>query len=326
MGKSSQAVAGQHPDLGAATTSQTRRAGLGAVVEAIGSAEFLTGLRWGGIASAVGLIVGLAWRRWRNRPAPVAGLAAVVAVIMAMPIVRFDNDLLAGLALLAVAGAIFRWTRRVPLLPALVALPGAWLIARSDLPGTGLGDSGARRCHGCRRTGDLMVRPEGSRISPSDDVGGDLGRRSLGDRSRHRGGPRAVGSLGGSHVARAGHCESRCLVRSARMRWSASTCGWWFGVGGDGKVRSSARRRRSGCWWRLPSPPGWRTANGLLTTGWDGFLLTVVHVALVAFVTRVAGFEPEPRSALVLAVPAVAAVGLLWWAVERQGPGSDRIA
>ncbi|HKY47644.1 MAG TPA: hypothetical protein VJQ79_06640, partial [Acidimicrobiia bacterium] len=111
---------------------------MSALVQAFESGEFLAGLRWGGLVAPAALVIGIVWRRWRSEPAPVVGLAAVAAAIPALSIVRPVNSaLLVGLGLLVVAGATFNLTRRVPFLPLLVAAPGGWLIARSDLPGPG---------------------------------------------------------------------------------------------------------------------------------------------------------------------------------------------
>lgn len=108
------------------------------IIESVRSPEFLAALRWGGVVGLVGLLAGLAWRRLHKKPAPIAGLATTLAAVLAMPIARpLPTELFAGLVLLLLAGIAFPWTRRGPLLPELSALPGAWLIGRSGLPGRG---------------------------------------------------------------------------------------------------------------------------------------------------------------------------------------------
>ena len=76
------------------------------------------------------------WRRWRKTPAPLVGALLVGAAYLAMPTVRELPDALwQGIAMLAGAGLLFPWARKAPLLPALVAIPGAWWITQqADLP------------------------------------------------------------------------------------------------------------------------------------------------------------------------------------------------
>jgi hypothetical protein len=75
----------------------------------VGSPEFLEGLRWGGITGGgVGLLVGLAWRRWRRKPAPLTGLAATLAAPLAMAVTRpIQSTVWAGLGLLVLSGVAF---------------------------------------------------------------------------------------------------------------------------------------------------------------------------------------------------------------------------
>ena len=98
--------------------------------------EFLQGLKWGAAALAAGLILALIWRRWRKSPAPLVGALLVGAAYLAMPTAReLPEALWQGLAMLAGAGVLFPWARKAPLLPAILAVPGAWWITqKADLP------------------------------------------------------------------------------------------------------------------------------------------------------------------------------------------------
>ena len=106
------------------------------ILAAVRSVEFLAGLTWGVVALGAGLVVSLVWRRLFHRPAPVVGLLLTAAAWWAMPTVReTPEDLWQGLLMLAGAGLLFPWVRKVPLLPAVLATPGAWWITqRAGLP------------------------------------------------------------------------------------------------------------------------------------------------------------------------------------------------
>ena len=98
--------------------------------------DFLAGLKWGGAALAAGLVLALIWGRWRKTPAPLVGALLVGAAYLAMPTARELPDALwQGAAMLAGAGLLFPWARKAPLLPAILAIPGAWWITqKADLP------------------------------------------------------------------------------------------------------------------------------------------------------------------------------------------------
>jgi hypothetical protein len=291
-----------------------------AIVDAAGSAQFLAGLRWGGIAAAVAAAIGIAWRPWRNQPAPVAGLAAAAAATAAMETVRPpDTDVLAGLALLAIAGATFPWTRRIPLLPVVVALPGAWLIARSGLPGPGWV---VPLILVVIAVGGPLISSFDENASPSPlpivllaiSVGGAWA--TVPDTEE------ALVLLGAMlaptllawplRIARLGPVGAHALV--AWLLWVTA----WGGRGRAGSVIGAA----AGLGLLVVAPlASWLAhRRGVSTSGWAGFLLIVSHIALVVFVTRVAGFEQDARAALILALPAIGGALLLWWVVERSTP------
>jgi len=108
-----------------------------AALETLTGVEITAGLRWGAAGAVAALIVGLIWRRWRGLPTPVHGVVVVAATLLAMSTVRdVPRGLWAAIGLLMVVGVLHPLARRVPFLPALLALPGAWWLAvRAGLPG-----------------------------------------------------------------------------------------------------------------------------------------------------------------------------------------------
>ena len=108
-----------------------------ATLEALTGVEITAGLRWGAAGAVTALIAGLMWRRRRGLPAPVQGLVVVAATLLAMSAVRdVPRGIWEATGLLMIVGLFHPLARRVPLLPALLALPGAWWLAiRSELPG-----------------------------------------------------------------------------------------------------------------------------------------------------------------------------------------------
>ncbi len=106
-------------------------------LEAFASDEFLTGLTFGIGALLLGLVVAYLWRRRYSTPAPIVGLLLTAGVLGGLETTRgLPADLWIGLVLLAVAGALYPWARRVPLLAAVVAIPGAWWVTQVvELPG-----------------------------------------------------------------------------------------------------------------------------------------------------------------------------------------------
>lgn len=105
------------------------------VISAFGSHEFRTGLIWGGVGLGFGLGVSLVWLKVRHSSAPIVGLLIAAGAWWAMPEVRATPDALwQGLAMLAGAGVLHHWARKVDLLPAILAAPGAWWITRVAKP------------------------------------------------------------------------------------------------------------------------------------------------------------------------------------------------
>ena len=288
------------------------------VVEAFSSPEFLTGLRWGGITATVALIVGIVWRRWRESPAPVAGLAAVTAAILAMPIVRaFNANLLVGLGLLIVAGAAFQWTRRVPFLTVLAAVPGAWLIGGSDLPRSG----------GVVSLVLLVIVFGGPVISWFDE---DANGSPL---------PTLLFALAAAGVWVTVPDTEEALVLLGAMAapsmlaWPLRTARlgaigihalvgvflWvivWGGRGRAGSIVGAA----AALGMLIAAPlAAWLAKKTTVTTaGRAGLSLLVLHVLVVALVTRVAGLKTGASDAALIAAPVVVAATLLWLFIERR--------
>ena len=106
-------------------------------LDAFTSDEFLTGLVFGFAALALGALVVYLWRRWRDTPAPIVGILMAGAAIAALRTTRdLPSDLWVGIILLLLGGALYPWARRVPLLPTVFAIPGAWWVTRvAELPG-----------------------------------------------------------------------------------------------------------------------------------------------------------------------------------------------
>jgi hypothetical protein len=107
------------------------------VEEALTSAEFLGGLRWGLLAFAAGTVLVLFWRRSRATVAPIVGLLLTLAVVLAMPAVRpVPGGLLQGAALLGAAGLVAQIFPRSRVWSPVLAAPGAWWLAfQSSIPG-----------------------------------------------------------------------------------------------------------------------------------------------------------------------------------------------
>ncbi len=112
-----------------------------AVVEAVTSEWFLRGLLFGLGAFGIGLAASAGWRGFRRlpQPAPMAAALVAAAALLALPVAReVPPALWQAAGLLAVAGLLHPLARRVPLLPALLAAPGAWwLFQKVEFAGAG---------------------------------------------------------------------------------------------------------------------------------------------------------------------------------------------
>lgn len=297
---------------------------MGAVVEAVGSSEFLAGLRWGGITAAVALLVGIAWRRWREEPAPAAGLAAVVAGVIAMSNVRPPNaNLLAGLGLLVLAGAIFPWTRRIPFLPVLIALPGAWLIGRSDLPeATGV----VPLVIGVIALGGPVVAwfEENANGSPLPTLLFALAAAGVWVTVPDT--EEALVLLGAMAaptllawplgLARLGAGGVHALV--GIFMWVIA----WGGRGRDGSIVGAVAALGM-----LVAAPvaAWIARKPRVTTaGWPAIWLLAIQILVVAVATRVAGLRANPIDAAMIAIPTLIAALLLWVVMERSTSHAPR--
>jgi hypothetical protein len=297
---------------------------VGAIVESIGSPEFLAGLRFGGITTGVALLGALIWRRSRKEPAPFGGLAAAGAILLAMPVARPINwTLLGGLGLLALAGLIFPWTRRNPFLPVMAALPGAWLVATSGLPGP---DWVLVTVFGVAALGGPVIAwfDEAARDSPLPAL--LFAISAAGVYVTVPDTEEALVLLGALAaptllawplwVARLGAVGAHVLVGT--YLWVAA----WGGRGREGSVVGAV----AALGMVLAAPIGaWMARKEKVTTaGWLGIWLVVLQVLVVAVTTRVGGLQTDPIEAAIIAVPTLAAALLLRVVVERSTSHSPR--
>lgn len=295
-----------------------------AIVDAVATDQFLAGFRWGVILAAAGLVGSLIWRRWRNERAPFAGLAAVVAASIAMPVARpRDTGLVMGLALLALAGAFFPWARRVPLLASITAFPGAWFIARSALPESGWVIPlifGVTILSGpviawFDRTATTSPLPMllfaisivGVWVTVPDTeevlvLLGAITAPSL-----------AVWPLG---LGRLGPIGAYAL--GGLFMWVIA----WGGRGRPGSIVGAA----AALGMLLAAPvAAWIARKGAVTRGgWVGPSLLVLHALVVAVVARIAGAKTDALDAAVVVLPAVTAATLVWLVVERLAGATPR--
>jgi hypothetical protein len=296
---------------------------LDSIVEAVGSPEFVTGLRWGAITAAAALLVGIAWRRWRQEPAPVAGLAVAVAVALGMPVIRsLDLDLLAGVGLLAVAGALFPWTRRIPVFPILLALPGAWLIGRSDLPGPGwvIPLVIATIALGGPVISWFDERSEGSPVPMvlfAIAVAGVWATVPDTEEALVLLGAMAIPTLLAwpLRVARIGPIGAHTLI--ALYMWVVA----WGGRGREGSIVGAA----AALGMLVAAPIGsWvsRRTQGT-ESGRIGLALVGLQLLVVGITTRVAGLQFDAGDAATIALPTLVGASVLWMVIEGLiGPTS----
>ena len=107
------------------------------IVESLGSAEFIAGLRWGLLATGVALPIGLVWRARAGKAAPVQGVLVAVVFLAAAPVVRpIGSGIWVAISLLVIAGVLHVVLGTSPLLASMLALPGAWwLVDRAGIDG-----------------------------------------------------------------------------------------------------------------------------------------------------------------------------------------------
>jgi hypothetical protein len=297
---------------------------VGGIIEGIGSSEFLAGLRWGGIAVGMALLGALVWRRFRKERAPFVGLAGGGAILLAMPVVRpVNGTLLGGLGLLALAGVIFPWTRRNPFLPVMAALPGAWLVATSGLPGPGwvpvMVFGVAAIC--------------GPVISWFDDAAEVSPLPVLLFAISAAGVYVTVPDTEEALVMLGALAAPTLLAWPLRMARLGAVGGhvivgiyvWvvaWGGRGREGSVVGAV----AALGMVLAAPIGaWIARKDNVTTAaWPGIWLVVLQVLVVAVTTRVGGLQTDPIAAAIIAVPTLIAALLLWVVVERSISHSPR--
>ena len=300
-------------------------ASLTAVVDAVSSQEFQAGLRWGGGLGLIGVLFALIWRRWRQGLLPIGGPIVAVAAAVAMSVTRsLSTTVGAGLCLLAVAGALFSLSRRIALLPALTALPGAWLIGRSGPSGTGWVEPIAV-------TTVALVGPvvagfeEDTEKSPipmwlfTVSVAGAW--LTLPDTEE------VLVLLGALSMPALLTWPLRMLRLGSVGAYTLPGLYIWVVMWG-GRGRESSIFGALAALGLLAAAPiaAWMAGRGRVSSyGLIGFFLVFGHAGLVIFVTRVAGFQVGPRSALLFAFSAVVTALMLWFAVERSvGKAPDR--
>ncbi len=103
---------------------------MGSVLDALRAPAFADGLRPGLIALAVGLIAALAWRATgESAHPPVVGLLLGAAVLFGLSSTGWLPDgLVVGLSALGIAGLVAEVNRTRPLVLAVLAVPGAWVV------------------------------------------------------------------------------------------------------------------------------------------------------------------------------------------------------
>lgn len=286
------------------------------ILEAARSPEFVAGLRWGGLLGLVGLLIGLGWRRQRSGPAPIAALATMVAAVFAMPIARsLPTALITGLPLLLLAGVAFPWTRRIPFLPVLAALPGAWFIGRSDLPGRGW----------VVTLVIAVVAVGGPIIAWFDDrvespvPSWMFAITAAGVWATVPDTEEILVLLGAIAVPTLLAWPMRVL-RLGRIGIHPLVGLFMWAIAWGGRERESAIIGAAAAIGLVAAPiSAWFAHRQRMSTpGWVGFLVLASHTGLVLFVTRVAGLEDQLGLASLLAVSAITTALFLWLFVERS--------
>lgn len=221
-----------------------------------------------------------------------------------------------GLGLLGVAGLVLPWTRRIPILPALLAVPGALLIVRSGSPGPPWRD--ALVVGGVSLAAPLLAWLDQNAIgSPvptllialtavgvwatvpdTEEVLVLLGAMAI---------PTLLAWPAG--LTRLGSNGAYALV--GLLLWVIS----WGGRAREGAIIGAV----AALGMILVAPPSARIARRLTTTvaGWAGIWLLGLHLLLVAITSRVAGLQGDPVRAAAIAAATLGGALFLWVAIER---------
>jgi hypothetical protein len=247
----------------------------------------------------------------------VIGLAATTAAAVAMNIARPLSDRVwAGLGLLALAGAAFPWTRRIPVLPMVVTLPGAWLISQSGLPG------GPWVVYlvivVAALSGPLISWfDEEADLSPipawlfAISVAGVWVTVPDTEEALVLLGAMAIPTLLAwpLGVARLGAIGGHSLV--GLYMWVVV----WGGRGREGSIVGAA----AALGMLVAAPLGAWVARKqkVTTTGWSWICLIVIQLLLVAITARVAGFRVDPTAAVAIALPSLVVAVFGWVALDR---------
>ena len=240
-----------------------------------------------------------------------------------MPIARpLSSNLLTGLGLLAMAGATFPLTRRIPLMPVVAALPGAWFIGRA----------GPAELGWVFPLAVVVTVLSGPVVAAFDE------------NAKQSPVPTLLFALTAAGVwATVPDTEEALVIlgvltATTLLAWPMGLARlgmvWHLSVGrpsflGDrlGWQRTAGIDRRCSCRARmLVTAPvaAWMAGRSKVTTaGWLGPSLIVLHALLVAMVTRIAGLKTGGIDAAVIAIPSVTAAMLLWLVVEQRSDGAS---
>ena len=234
------------------------------------------------------------------------------------------DRVLVGLGLLALAGVVFPWTQRLPVLAILLALPGGSLIGTSGLPGPAwvvplvvgviatVGPVSAWFDHDAQGSPvpavllAISVVGVWLTVPDTEEALVLLGAMAL---------PTLLAWPMG--VARLGAVGVHPLV--GLYMWVVA----WGGRGREGSIVGAA----AALGLLLAAPIGTWLAHKqkVSTTAWPRFWLIGLQILVVAVTTRVAGLQTDPTAAAGIAAPALIASVLLWVAVERSFGHAPRL-
>lgn len=267
--------------------------------------EFLTGATFGGLALALGALAGLLWRRLGRGPVPLAGLLLAGAGALGLrAALTLPSDLVVGLAALGAAGLLWESGRIVGPLELVLAVPGAWIVAGTDVVSAGWRPAlcGAIVAGGWL-AGDFDRRRRDRALAP-----GLLALTAVGIYYTVPDTEQALVLLGvatataplGWPVRLAGLGRAGALTATGLVVWTAAAGGVGrrsaivgalvcFGVLLIEPLFSALWRRRTIAADRLRSP-------------WSDVALVGVHLLIVFFGSRVVGLRPEVGGAAALAV------------------------